>query len=184
MRLQLTRVEELDRQKPELKLELAVRRMLRLGDTLQEIREFIRTQTGETLPLQTISNYKQQRWLAEKRRIEAKKERCEAIIALLGEHGVSEVTQAGIYEQVDEAMRAGAELNPHFLLREQRLWAQHEARLKQLENEKQHLANENARLAQVEGEKKAKVQKAIEDGEKDPQRTIERIREIYGLGAA
>lgn len=187
MRIQPTRIEQLDRKHPGLRLEVDL--LLDKGGripgqgTLEDIQKMLAEKYAETLPINTISNYKQHRWLIEKLRLRELKETFRAVKEELGEAAISETTQARILELLDEAMRNGAKLDPHFLFKEQRLWAQHEAKLQQLENEKQHLTNENARLARDEEEKKTKAEKAIEDGEKDPQRALERIREIYGLGA-
>lgn len=178
-RFQLTRIEELDRKQPGLKLELAVRRMLHRGDTLEEIRQFIREKTGQTLPLSTISNYKQERWLKEQKRIQALREASDAIIAALGEHGVSVVTQAEIFKQVDQAMRAGAELDPHFLLKEQRLWQQHAAKLEEIQNEKKSL---ELKIEQHQKEREA-ISRAVGDEKADSDTIRQRIREIYGLGS-
>jgi len=182
MRTPLTRIEQFDRKFPGL--ELAVVKALDAGEPLAEILELIEAKTGQKVAQTTLSNYKNERWLKRKQRIQALVDRGEAVIALLGEHGADDVTKAAIFEQIGQAMEQGAELNPHFLLAEQRKWAQLKLKREQLEKDKQALELKISQIEQARAREQGEIQAAIKDGEKDPQQSIQRIREIYGLGAA
>jgi hypothetical protein len=176
-RVQLTRIEELDRQRPELKLELAVSKMLDAGERLETIAAFLREQTGEDVPPQTISSYKQRRWLAEKRRIRERIETSEALLQVIGKHGISNVTQAEIYRVVDEALRGHAKIDPHFALREQRLWAVHQANVEKIETEKRRLELEIERSRRAIEEATDEAKRKIGSGEQLTLEDINRIRE-------
>ena len=184
MRIQPTKIEQLDRKHPGLRLEVDL--LLDGGGrtpgqgTLEDVRKLLAEKYDEYLPINTISNYKQHRWLIEKLRLRELKETFRAVKEELGDAAISESTQARLLELLDQAMRAGATLDPYFLLKEQRLWAQHEAKVDEIENDKRKLELE---IQRRETERQ-KVAEAIGDGEKDPKQSIQRIREIYGLGAA
>lgn len=179
MRIQRTRIEQLDVKFPGLRTDVDL--MLDKQATLDSIAAMLKERTGETLGLSTISAYKQKRWLIARLRLRDLAETFQAVKKELGANAISESTQARLLELINDAMTRGAALDPHFLLKEQRLWAVHAANLEKIETEKQKLLNENQRLKQAAEEKTEKTRKAIADGEKDPKRGIEQLREIYGL---
>jgi len=168
MRIQPTRIEQLDRKHPGLRLEVDL--LLDRGGrtpgqgTLEDIQKMLGEKYAETLPINTISNYKQHRWLIEKLRLRELKEIFRAVKDELGEAAISETTQARILELLDEAMRNGAKLDPHFLFKEQRLWAQHEAKVQQLENEKRKLEMEIQRREQEVKESVDEAESKIRSG--------------------
>jgi len=168
MRIQPTRIEQLDRKHPGLRLEVDL--LLDRGGrtpgqgTLEDIQKMLGEKYAETLPINTISNYKQHRWLIEKLRLRELKETFRAVKDELGEAAISETTQARILELLDEAMRNGAKLDPHFLFKEQRLWAQHEAKVQQLENDKRKLELEIQRREQEVKESVDEAESKIRGG--------------------
>lgn len=183
MRIQPTRIEQLDAKHPGLRLDVDL--MLDKQATLEAIAALVKEKTGETLSIQTISNYKQRRWLAKKLRLEELREIFTTLKAELGEAAISESTQARLFELVDQAMRSGAALDPHFLLKEQRLWALQDIWKQQNERLKQKLEIE---LEKTRREMKDSVDEAeakLRGGESLTVGDIDKIRErVFGLPAA
>ena len=188
MRIQPTRIEQLDRKHPGLRLEVDL--LLDRGGrvpgqgTLEDIQQMLGEKYAETLPINTISNYKQHRWLIEKLRLRELKEIFRAVKDELGEAAISETTQARILELLDEAMRNGAKLDPHFLFKEQRLWAQHEVKLEELRQAKQKLEIEIEKSKQAVEEATHEAAKKTGEGQSLTLDDINRIRErTFGLPA-
>ena len=186
MRIQPTRIEQLDRKHPGLRLEVDL--LLDRGGrtpgqgTLEDVQKLLAQKYEEAVPINTISNYKQHRWLIEKLRLRELKEIFRAVKDELGEAAISETTQARILELLDEAMRNGAKLDPHFLFKEQRLWAQHEAKVQQLENDRRKLELEIQRREQEVKESVDEAESKIRGGESLTVSDINRIRErVFGL---
>lgn len=169
MRLQLTRIETLDKKFGGLAAQLCA--MLDAGEELEDLQSFIQDKTGEKLPLQTISNFKQNRWLKQKRRIQAAKESTEATLQLLGEHGVTDIATAKIFEQFQEALKRGEQLALPAAARELRQLAELQARQQELEFAEEKLDSIKA-VVTKEVEKKTPP---------DLLETRRKIREIYGL---
>lgn len=178
-RTQPTRVEELDRLKPGLRHLVDI--SLDGGKPLEAVREAVEKQFGERIALSTLSSYKQRRWLQQKRRVQEIKAHAQAILELLaGGRAISDIQQALLFERVQSAMDAGAELDPHFLMAEQRKWAQIELKRAEVEQAKISL---ELKLEEVKRQREAerrKVEEAVEEA-RDPREVIARIREIYGI---
>jgi hypothetical protein len=178
VRIQLTRIEVLDHKHPGLRL--AVDSAFDKDETLEAIQKLVHAECGETVSIKTISNYKQRRYLPAKLGVEKLRDLFRGVKESFGEQAIPESTQAVILEKLQDALRAGAALDPHFLLREQRLWAQHDAKVAAIENEKKRIELELAKADRARQEV-ARVMKEP-DAQKDPQRALEQIRGIYGLG--
>lgn len=151
------------------------------GVTLEMIQRELKEKFAADVPYNTISNFKQRRWWPEKLRLGELKELFQAVKDDLGTNAISESTQALILEKLSEAMTRGAALDPHFLLKEQRLWAVHTANLDKIENEKKSLELQNQKLSEARERERKEVEKAVGDAAKDPKRALEQIREIYNL---
>jgi hypothetical protein len=180
-RVQLTRIEQLDRRYPEKQIELNVGRMLDAGAGGQRICAWLLEVTGERIPPSDVSSYKQRRWLAEQRRIRERVETCEALLKVIGKHGISNVTQAEIYRIVDEALRNHAKIDPQFALKEQRLWAEHELKREQLEQLKRDLEFKVEKLEREYASKRQEIAEVVRDEQAAAEDIRRRIREIYGL---
>src|SRR5579884_1390178 len=164
-RSQQTRVEELDRTKPGLRqfIDLCLDGM----KPLEHIHEEVEKKFGERIAVSTLSSYKQRRWLQQKRRVQEIKAHAQAILELLaGGRAISDIQQALLFERVQSAMDAGAELDPHFLMAEQRKGAELELKLEEVKRQRERERRE--------------VEEAVEYA-KDPREIIARIREIYGI---
>ena len=186
MRIQPTRIEQLDRKHPGLRLEVDL--LLDRGGrtpgqgTLEDVQKLLAQKYEEAVPINTISNYKQHRWLIEKLRLRELKEIFRAVKEELGEAAISETTQARILELLDEAMRNGAKLDPHFLLKEQRLWAQHEVKLEELRQAKQKLEIEIEKSKQAMEEVTHEAAQKTGEGKSITLDDINRLRErSWGL---
>ena len=175
MRIQATRIEQLDRKFPGLRQ--AVDLLLDGGATLDGVQALVKERTGETVPNQTLSAYKQKRWLIARLRLKDLKETFQAVKEELGANAISESTQARLLELIDQAMRAGAALNPHFLLKEQRLWAVHTANLEKIETEKKRLELQIEQSRQALKEATDEAKEKASSGEQLTAADIDRIRE-------
>ncbi len=175
-RAQPTKVEELDALNPGLRQ--LVDLMLDGFRTLEEIQGKVKAEFGEEIALSTISSYKQRRWLRHKQRVESIKEHAAAILELLEKHGVSEVRQAQLFERVSEAMSDGTKLDPHFMLKEERMWAEHSLRARQLEHEIHKLEAQHKQVAEII------AGAASPDGAKefDPAEALRKISAVIGVG--
>jgi len=139
---------------------------------------------GERVPESTLSRYKQTRWWPHKQRTEELVRRMETIRTVLGQDAISDSTQAMILEQVDEAMRAGARLDPKSLMKLQLDWAKHAATLERDRLKKRQLALAEKRAERV-GEVVRKTEKAKAEGKPfDPAEALRKISEVIGVGAA
>lgn len=162
----------------------AVDLLLDGGGTLEQVQALAKERTGDLLPINTCSNYKQKRWLIRKLRIRELKELLEAIKEQLGANAIGESTQAFILEKLSEAMTAGTRLDPHFLLKEQRLWAVHTANLEKIETEKKKLEIEIAKSRQAVEEATHEAAKKTGEGQSLTIDDINHIRErTFGLPA-
>jgi len=175
VRIQATRIEQLDRRFPGLCQ--AVDLAFDGGATLEKIQDVVKEHAGELLPINTISNYKQRRWLVNRLRIKELKETFQAVKDELGGNAISESTQARLLELIDQAMRAGAKFDPHFLFKEQRLWAQHETKLEELRMAKQKLELQIEESRQAVKEATDEAAQKIGSGEQLTAADIDRIRE-------
>lgn len=181
MRIQPTKIEQLDRQHEGLRVDVDM--LLDKGATLEEIQKLLASKHGEQVSINTISNYKQRRWLVARLRMKELQETFQAVKEELGEAAVSESTQARLFELLDQAMRNGAALDPEFLLKEQRLWAQHAVNVAKIETEKKklELQIEQSRKAIEEATNEAKDK--IRTGQQLTLEDINRIRErTFGAG--
>lgn len=178
MRIQPTKVEELDRSKPGLRLLVDLN--LDAFRPLDYIQEQIQKKYHVRIALSTLSSYKQRRWLTQKKRVESIKEHAAAILDVLDKHGVGEVRQALLFERVQKALDDGAELDPHFMLSEERKWAALELKKQELEQAKLALELKIDALNRQRDREKAEVERAVNEA-KDAKSTIERIREIYNV---
>lgn len=179
-RIQPTKVEELDRDKPGLRLLVDLN--LDAFRTLESIQEAVEQKHGVRIPLSTLSSYKQRRWLAQKQRVESIKEHAAAILDVLDKHGVGEVRQALLFERVQKAMDSGAELDPHFLLKEERLWAEQALKREQLDQEKKKLELQIQRMKNETEEALDEAKQKASRGESLSVADINRIRErVFGL---
>ena len=178
-RSQQTRVEELDRTKPGLRqfIDLCLDGM----KPLEHIHEEVEKKFGERIAVSTLSSYKQRRWLQQKRRVQETKAHAQAILELLaGGRAISDIQQALLFERVQSAMDAGAELDPHFLMAEQRKWAQIELKRAEVEQAKAALELKLEEVKRQRERERREVEEAVEYA-KDPREIIARIREIYGI---
>ena len=173
---QLTRIEKLG---PEI--EQYVRQQLDAGAELLEIQRELQEKFGENVAYSTISNFKVRRWLREKTRIGELRDLLRAIKEEMGENAIPDSTQALILEKLNEAMTTGAALNPHFLLKEQRLWAQHTANLEKIETEKKRLELQVGNLQAQRERERAQAAEVVKSADADPETMRQRFREIYGL---
>ncbi len=180
-RYRSTRVERLEWKHPGLRLEVNL--ALDRYASRQEIRGLIRSKYGEGISFGAISNYRCRRYWPEKRRVQELRNLFQAVRAELGEEAFSEAAQALIFEKLSEAMQAGTALDPEFLLKEQRLWAQLSARLEQIENQKRQL---ELRLA----EQKKRVGTLLKDAQElcsggapfDAGEALKKISAVIGVG--
>jgi hypothetical protein len=173
MRIQPTRIEELDAQHPGLRQRVDL--MLDAQETLEAIVKRVKAESGEDVPQQTISSYKQRRWLPARLRIAELKESFRAIKDEIGENAIAESTQARIMELLDHAIRAGAKFDANLLLIEQRKWAEADLKRQQVEQ-----ANKQLEL-KIEAAKRSLEESAEEATKKvagGGQITIEDINKI------
>lgn len=177
-RIQPTRVEELDRKKPGLRQLVDLN--LDAFRTLESIQEKVQRKFGVKIPASTLSSYKQRRWLAQKRRVESIKEHAAAILEVLDKHGVGEVRQALLFERVQEALDAGAQLDPQFMLQEERHWETLKLKREQLEQDKRELELKVQTMERQRDRERKQVEAAMGDV-KNSKEAVARIREIYGL---
>lgn len=179
MRLQSTKIEELDRKHTGLRLMVDL--ALDGGQTLEEIQASVKSRVHVTVPVTTLSNYKQRRWLPAKLRIKELQETFRAIKDELGENAIGESTQAKILELLDHAMRAGGKFDPNLLLTEQRKWAEVELKRSQLEQQKRALELKVEQFKGTKDKLKAAVEKSAEAGGVNAKdELLKRIDEIYG----
>ncbi len=137
MRVQLTDVEKLDIKHPGLRIDVDT--MLNQGVLLEEIQALLRTRYQETISHQTLSRYKQKRWLPSVQRIEDRVERSQAVIRVIKKEGDTDFARAYIFEQLDEAARRGDRIDPAVLLREQRLRMELQLRFEELQQTERKL---------------------------------------------
>jgi hypothetical protein len=131
MRVQPTAIEKLNIEHPGLQLDVDT--MLQQDALLADIQSMLRGKHKTTISHQTLSKYKQKRWLPSVQRIQDRVERSQAIIRVIKKEGDSDFGRAYIFEQLDEAARRGDRIDPATLLREQRLRMELQLRFEQLE---------------------------------------------------
>lgn len=177
-RIQPTRVEELDAVKPGLRqlVDFALDGM----KPLEWIQSEVRGKFGPEIPISTLSSYKQRRWLQQKKRVGEIKNHAQAILELLASgRAISDIQQALLFEKVQSAMDAGAELDPHFLMSEQRKWAALELKRDELEQAKKTLELKVEQMEQSRSRERKEIEQAM--GAKDPQAALAEIKQIYGI---
>jgi hypothetical protein len=181
MRVQPTRIESIDKAKPGLRqfVDIALDGL----KPLEWISTELKRQFEEAIPITTLSNYKQKRWLMQKKRIESIREHATAIMDLLDARGVSQVRQAMLFERIQTAMDAGVALDPAFMLVEERRRAELDLKRQQLEHEQKKLQLEIERL---ESQQDAVRQAVAAAGtpEFDAQAALAQISAVIGVGGA
>jgi len=155
--------------------------------TQEEIAAEVKEKFGAAIGRNVISRYKNKRWLLCREELKEARTFFRAMEAEFGPHAFSQATQAKLFEFIHKALLAGAFLKPEVALREQRLWAEHDAKVQGLENDKQRLS------ARLQGELD-KVQEVAEvakgargeaDGKPfDPAAALKKISEVIGVGGA
>lgn len=183
-RIQPTKVEVLDLKHKGLRQ--CVDMMLDGQKMLEEIQAKVLSTFEEKIPLSTLSSYKQTRWLARKNRIRAIKEHAEAILQIMeGGRAITEITQALVFEKVQAAVAAGSELDPEFLLAEQRKWQALELKRQALEQAKKSLELKVQQMKQRTEEAVEEAKQKSIRGESLTVEDINKIRErVFGLPEA
>lgn len=173
-----TRIEKLGgkvREYVDMRLDHNRRRECRVIDISKELK----TKFGVNVPRTTIRNYKLQRWVPQVFHVWALQGLMEVIRDVLGLDAISDSAQSRILQALHEAFSSGVKLNPEFLLREQRLWADHYMRKAALEKTGRRM--ERANREWLRGRGGSENRKAVGDEKADPAEIRRRIREIYGL---
>src|SRR6266536_3951632 len=119
MRVQLTAIEKLNIKHPGLQLDVDT--MLQNDALLADVQSVLREKYKVSVSHQTLSKYKQKRWLPSVQRIQDRVERSQAIIRVIKKEGDTDFARAYIFEQLDESARRGDRLDPAVALREQRM---------------------------------------------------------------
>lgn len=155
MRVQLTAIEKLNIEHPGLQLDVDT--MLKKDALLADVQTMLREKYRVSISHQTLSKYKQKRWLPSLQRIRDRVERSQAIIQVIKKEGDTDFARAYIFEQLDEAARRGDRLDPATALREQRMRMELQFRFQQLEQtgRKLQLGIEKAALALDEATREA-----------------------------
>ena len=193
MRIQLTNIERLDKQFPGLELDVCL--MLDADAELASILKMLAEKYKVEVPLSTLSNYKQRRYLPERQYWKELIKQKEATLQIVKKHGTDALAEAAILEQLDEARRRGECAPIKDLLRESRERQRLRLEREELEIEKDRLevakkdAETRARelefklqQLQVQRAREAKeVKHALEEEAKDPDALRKRIDEIYGI---
>lgn len=99
-RFQFTKIELLDKKHPGLRLDVDL--VLDKGGTLDQVQRLVKERTGEEVPNQTLSSYKQRRWLVRKQEIENRVRAKEAILEIVKAHPEENLRSALIYEKLEE----------------------------------------------------------------------------------
>ena len=175
---QQTRVEQLGRKVQEfvdLRLDENRRRKCRVVD----ISQALKAKFGVDVPRTTLENYKNRRWAPLVYEVGVLRDLLRFLLKILGVEAISESTQGRILQALHEAFKSGVKLNPEFLLREQRLWAEHNLRKRALRSTARRMerANQERIRARQRG-----MGKADGDEKATPAEIRRRIREIFGLG--
>jgi hypothetical protein len=193
LRIQLTNIERLDKQFPGLELDVCL--MLDADAELASILKMLAEKYKVEVPLSTLSNYKQRRYLPERQYWKELIKQKEATLQIVKKHGTDALAEAAILEQLDEARRRGECAPIKDLLRESRERQRLRLEREELEIEKDRLevakkdAETRARelefklqQLQVQRAREAKeVKHALEEEAKDPDALRKRIDEIYGI---
>jgi hypothetical protein len=205
MRFQLTAIEKLNVKHPGL--QLGVDTMLQKDALLQDVRAMLRQKYGVSVSHQTLSKYKQKRWLPSLQRIQDRVERSQAIIRVIKKEGDTDFARAYIFEQLDESARRGDRLDPATALREQRMRMELQLHFQELEQtgrrlqfdmEKAAVALDKATREAARGSRGAGMGigeinriraqtfglppiDAASAEQSDPREVVRGIREIYGL---
>jgi hypothetical protein len=173
-----TRIEQLGGKVQEyvdLRLDANQRRECRVVDISKELK----TKFGVDVPRTTIVNYKNRRWAPLVYEMHLLQELIQFILKQLGVDAISDSAQSRILQALHEAFRRGVKLNPEFLLREQRLWAEHNLRKRALENTARRMERANRERLRARG--RGQTGKAVCDEKAGPAEVRRRIREIYGI---
>jgi hypothetical protein len=165
MRVQATAIEKLNAEHPGLQLDVDL--MLEKEALLADVQAMLQRKYGISISHQTLSKYKQKRWLPSLQRVQERVERSQAIIRVIRKEGDTDFARAYIFEQLDEAARRGDRLDPAVALREQRMRMEIQLRYQELA-----LKTEEVRRVLCPDEQKPKLSEA---------EAIRRIRGIYGL---
>jgi hypothetical protein len=137
MRVTLTAIEKLNIEHPGLQLDVDT--MLQKDAALADVHCMLREKHGVSVSHQTLSKYKQKRWLPALQRIQDRVERTQAAIKVIKKEGDSDFARAYIFEQLDEAERRGERVPLEVLLREQRLRVGLRVQFQQLQQDKRKL---------------------------------------------
>jgi hypothetical protein len=175
-----TRIEMLGKkvqQFVDLRLDGNQRRECRVVDISKELK----LKFGVDVPRTTIENYKNRRWAPLVYELRVLQQLLRFILKQLGVDALSESAQGRILQALHEAFRRGVKLNPEFLLREQRLWAEHNLRKRALENTARRMERANRERIRARGRERGEIGKAVSDEKADPAEIRRRIREIYGI---
>ena len=177
MRVQATAIEILNIEHPGLQLDVDT--MLQNNALLAEIQSTLQKKYSVSVSHQTLSKYKQKRWLPSLQRIQDRMERTQAAIKVIKKEGDSDFARAYIFQELDEAERRGEHVPPEVLLREQRLRVELRLQFQQLEQTKRklQLGIEKAAL-----ELDATTREAAKGGRNFTIDDINHIRErVFGL---
>lgn len=145
MRVQPTAIEKLNAEHPGLQLDVDA--MLKKDALLADVQAMLREKYNVSISHQTLSKYKQKRWLPSVQRIQDRVERSQAIVRVIKKEGDTDFARAYIFEQLDEAARRGDRLDPAVALREQRMRMELQLRFQELEQTGRKLQLEFERAA-------------------------------------
>lgn len=182
MRKNVTEIERLDAKQTGLKLfvDLRLDHHARLIDIQQELQQKYKVRVA----LSTISSYKQCRWQVRNDRIQSITDQTEAMIAIVGKHGLDKRAKAYLFEELQRADQERRPVQVATILREQAKLAKIE-----LEREKLRLSYEELKNKTREVELKAEqlllarqeVQGVVGDKTINAEQAIAQIRDIYGI---
>jgi hypothetical protein len=179
MRVQLTAIEKLNVEHPGLQLDVDT--LLNQGAMLEDVQAVLREKYYAKVSHQTISKYKQKRWIPSVQRIQDRVERTQAVIRVIKKEGDSDFARAYIFEQLEKAASRGDRIEPAVLLREQRLRVELQLRFRHLEqsNRKLELAIQ-ASAEKLEGATR-EAAKQTPASSSDRIEALNQIRDVYGL---
>jgi hypothetical protein len=173
-----TRIERLGgkvREYVDLRLEDNRRRQCVIADICKELK----IKFGVDVPPTTLRNYKYRRWDPMFFDLLMSSLFTDYIVKRLGPDAISNEVQSRILQSLHEIFTHGVKLNPEFLLREERLWADHNLRKRALENTERRM--ERADRERFGTGARGGKGKAASHEKADPAEIRRRIREIYGL---
>lgn len=151
---------------------------------LEEITREVEQKFGCKLARNTVSKYKNKCWAPARPAVQEMQRRLQVIEERLGPAAITESLKATLAEEFHKAIRAGQELGAEFTANQLRLWAQQEANLERIKNEKLKL---ELQVEEMKNRVKSSVDEAedkIRGGEPITVDDINRIRErTFGLPA-